>query len=81
MKGYGVRLKRIPGCTLERLRQILNPALDSVSTDTIRKYFRRVQEYERAYREGKKAGSEVEQAVKVYKSDRRVFFDSSHSEK
>lgn len=64
--------------TLERLRHTLNPALDSVTTDMIRKYFRKVEEYERAYREGKKAGLEVEKAIKLYKSHRRVFFDSSH---
>ena len=41
--------------TLPRLRANVHPALDSVSTDLIRKYFRRVVEYERAYLEGKKA--------------------------
>ena len=61
--------------TLVRLRQIVGPALDSVQADLIRKYFRRVDEYERAYLEGKKAGKELEQAVKVYKSHRRIFFD------
>ncbi len=61
--------------TLHRLRVNVNPALDSVSTDLIRKYFRRVLEYERAYLEGKKAGKELEQAVKVYKSHRRIFFE------
>ena len=59
--------------TLVRLRQIVGPALDSVQADLIRKYFRRVDEYERAYLEGKKAGKELEQAVKVYKSHRRIF--------
>ena len=39
--------------TLARLRQIVVPTLDSVSTDLIREYFRRVYEYERAYLEGK----------------------------
>ena len=58
---------------LVRLRNIVNPALDSVSTDLIRKYFRKVGDYERAYIEGKKAGKEVESAVKVYKSHCRVF--------
>ncbi len=61
--------------TLPRLHTNVNPALDSVSTDLIRKYFRRVLEYERAYLEGKKAGKELEQAVKVYKSHRRIFFE------
>ena len=44
--------------TLVRLRTIIGPALDSVSTDLIRKYFRRVREYEQAYLEGKQAGKE-----------------------
>lgn len=61
--------------TISRLRMNVNPALDSVSSDLIRKYFRRVLEYERAYLEGKKAGKELEQAVKVYKSHRRIFFE------
>ena len=52
---------------------IVAPALDSVSTDLIRKYFRRIREYEQAYIGGEKAGKEVEQAVKVYKSHRRIF--------
>ena len=61
---------------LPGLRSIVNPALDSVSTDLMRKYFRRVLEYEKAYLEGKKAGKELEAAVKVYKSHRRIFFES-----
>ena len=63
--------------TLVRLRKIVNPALDSETTDLIRNYFRKVGDYERAYIEGKKAGKEVESAVKVYKSHRRVFFESN----
>ena len=55
------------------LRKILNPALDSVDLDLIRKFFRKVLEYERAYIEGKKAGNEVEKAIKLYKSHRRIF--------
>jgi hypothetical protein len=42
----------------------------------MRKYFRKVREYEKAYVEGKKAGKEVEAAVKVYKSRRRVFSEN-----
>ena len=64
--------------TLVRLRTIIGPALDSVSTDFIRKYFRRVREYEQAYLEGKQAGKELEQAVKVFKSHRRIFFESQN---
>ena len=51
--------------TLPRLRNIIRPGLDSVSLDLIRKYFRKVQDYETAYLEGKQAGKELEQAVKV----------------
>ena len=61
--------------SLAGLRSIINPGLDSVSTDLIRKYFRRVLEYERAYLEGKTAGKELEAAVKLYKSHRRIFFE------
>ena len=61
--------------TLPGLRQIVNPALDSVSADLIRKFFRKVQDYENAYLEGKKAGKELEKAIKVYKSH-RIFFES-----
>ena len=35
--------------TLARLRQIVDPPLDSVSTDFIHKYFRKVQDYETTY--------------------------------
>jgi len=40
--------------TLPGLCQIINPALDSVSTDQIQKFFRKVQDYENAYLEGEK---------------------------
>ena len=53
---------------LPGLRSIINPAVDSVSTDLMRKYLRRVLEYER--------GKELEAAVEVYKSHRRVFYES-----
>lgn len=56
--------------TLIKLREILNPALNSVPMEMIRKYFRKARDYERAYTDGGKA---VEIAVKQYKSHRRVF--------
>lgn len=59
--------------TLPRLRNILPAAFDSVSVTTIRKYFRKSRDYERAYDEGYQAGTGVEKAVKLYKSHRRVF--------
>ena len=58
--------------TLVKLRELLNPALDFVTVELMRKFFRKAREYERAYLEGKKAGKEVESAVKLYKSHRRV---------
>lgn len=61
--------------TFQRLRTIIGPGLDSVPTDLTRKYFRRVREYARAYLEGKKAGNELEKAVKVYKFHRRIFYE------
>jgi hypothetical protein len=42
--------------TLIRLRQIMHPALDSVTVDNIRKFARKARDYEQAYREGPKAG-------------------------
>ena len=59
--------------TLMKLRQIIDPALESVSLDLIRKFFRKARDYEKAYLEGLKAGKEVEEAVKKYKSHRRIF--------
>ena len=56
--------------TRVKLRQIVNPALDSVSVDLIRKYARKARDYEKAYCEGHKAGKSVQEAVKKYKSHR-----------
>lgn len=55
--------------TLVKLRQITNPALDSVFVYLIQKY----RKAKRAYLEGHKAGKSVQEAVKKYKSHRRVF--------
>ena len=46
------------------VRQIVDPALDSVSTDLILKYFRKVQDYETTYLERKKDGKELEKVIK-----------------
>ena len=59
--------------TLPKLRQIIHPALDSVSTDLIRKYCRKARDYKKAYMDGHTAGKEMETAIKSYKSHRRVF--------
>ena len=50
----------------------VDPALDSVDTVLIRKYFRNVRDYITAYREGHVPGRQLEDAVKQYKSHRRV---------
>ena len=62
--------------TIPGLRNIIEPGLDSVSVDLIRKYFRKAREYERAYREGHQAGMEVEMALKQYKSHRRSLYET-----
>ena len=61
--------------TLPGLRNIVEPGLDSVTVDNIRKFFQKARDYERAYREGHTAGKIVEQAVKKFKSHRRTFFE------
>jgi hypothetical protein len=38
----------------------VEPALDSVTLDNIRKYFCKARDYEKAYREGHQAGKMVE---------------------
>ena len=57
------------------LRKTIAPALDTVTVDLIRKYFRKARNYIHAYREGKAAGQEVEIAVKHYKCHRRILKD------
>ena len=59
--------------TFAGLERTVVPGLQSVRLDTIRKFFRKSREYMQAYREGKSGGKDVEQAVKFYKSHRRVF--------
>lgn len=54
------------------LEKTVNPALNSVPLDMIRKYFRKTRETMCAYREGYSAGPELEKALKRYKSHRRV---------
>ena len=43
------------------------PAIESVSTDTIRKYYRRVREYIKAYREGITDGVKVKLTSHTFK--------------
>ena len=44
--------------TFPGLRSIIEPALESVTLDNIRKYFHKACEYERVYRDGYKAGAD-----------------------
>ena len=55
-----------------RAVRTVDPALDSVDTVLIRKYFRNARDYITAYREGHVPGRQLEDAVKQYKSHRRV---------
>lgn len=50
------------------LERTIEPVLETVSTDLMRKYFRKAREYAKTYREGHAAGPEVEKALKQYKS-------------
>ena len=58
--------------TFPGLEKTIIPALDSVSVDLMRKYFRKTREIMRACREGHTPGRELEAALKEYKSHRRV---------
>ena len=62
--------------TLVRLRTIIDPALDSVSTDLIRKYFRRVNEYERAYLGREEGWETVGTGCKSVQVPPRIFFET-----
>ena len=66
--------------TLARLRQIMDPALDSISTDLIRKYFRKVQDYETAYLGGKTLEKNLKRQLKYAKSHRRIFNEETISD-
>ena len=57
--------------TFNGLRNVIIPAFNSVSTDDIRKFFRKSREYAHAYREGYTA-LEADSKIKEYKSHRRV---------
>ena len=54
------------------LEATIDPALDSISIDLIRKFFRKVREYLAAYREGITIGPQMQAALKQYKSHRRI---------
>ena len=58
--------------TFQGLEQTIKKALDSVNVEMIRKYFRKVREYHKAYRNNIEIGKEMQKALKVYKSHRRI---------
>ena len=58
--------------TFPGLLATVHQSLDSVSVDTIRKFFRKTRETMKAYREGLTPGPEMTRALKIYKSHRRV---------
>lgn len=57
--------------TIVSLRKSLKPALDNIPVSTLRKFFRKMRDYLRAYQEGNQGGQQVELAVTRYKSHRR----------
>ena len=59
----------------------IDPALDSVSVDLIRKYSGKVRDYEAAYVESNTVGKELENAVKKYRSHRKVFSEAKNKVK
>ena len=59
--------------TLVKPRQIIDPALDSVSANLSKKFVRKTRDHEQAYREAHTAGENAEEAVKLYKSQTRIF--------
>ena len=54
------------------LENTIVPALDSVTLDSIRRFFRKMRDYMHAYKEGLTAGPELEKAIKKYKSHRKI---------
>ena len=58
--------------SFQGLERTVNPGLNSVTLDQIRKFFRKTRDTMRAYREGVSAGPDLEKALKQYKSHRRV---------
>ena len=58
--------------TFAGLEKTIDAALNSMTVELVRKYFRKVREYQRAYREGNIVGKEMQNTLKIYKSHRRV---------
>ena len=56
--------------SFEGLQRIVTPAMESVTLDLIRKYFRKSRDYLHAYDEGT-TGFKANEAVKLYKAHRK----------
>ena len=54
------------------LEEILEPALESVSLDSICKFFRKMRDHLRAYREGITIGPLMDAALNQYKFYRKI---------
>lgn len=58
--------------TFPGLECTIEPSLDSISVDLIRKYFRKMREYLACYRSGVTIGPDMQKVLKEYKSHRKV---------
>ena len=58
--------------TFPHSEKVVGLALDSIPVDLMRKYFLKVRDYMKVYREGLEGGVKVEATVKDYKSHQRV---------
>jgi len=58
--------------TFPGLERTIEPSLDSISVDLIRKYFRKMREHLAAYISGVTIGPDMKKVLKEYKSHRKV---------
>lgn len=58
--------------TFNTLEAAIGPSLDRISIDLIRKYFRNMREFLAAYRDGVTMGPDMQNALKQYKSHRKI---------
>ena len=53
-----------PSVPFAGLEKTIDTALNSITVELIRKYFRKVREYQRAYRDGNTIGKEMQKTLK-----------------
>ena len=51
--------------TFADLEKMIDTALNSMTVELVRKYFRKLREYQRAYREGNIVGKEMQNTLKI----------------